>query len=79
MEDDYITTEQARKELGEEAYFAFHRWLVEKGYRNLNKTYVTKDQLREFVKETLSTFRGLDSTDALWGQTREFWKERIKK
>lgn len=78
--DEYISPEQARRELGDESYFAFHRWLAERGFRNLGKIYVTKAQLQEFIKETAQSFRGTDSTNALWGDTRELWRgKRIKK
>jgi hypothetical protein len=74
--EQYITTEKARKELGDEAYFAFHRWLTEKGYRNLDDKYVTGDQLNEFIKETAQFIRGVLPTNEAWGQTRELLRSK---
>ena len=72
--EEFITVKQAKEELGDQAYFAFHKWLTEKGYRNLDEKYVTKSQLNEFVKEIAGTFRGVSDTNNLWGQTREYWR-----
>lgn len=72
--EEYISVKKAKEELGDAAYFAFHKWLVEKGFRNLDEKFVTKDQLQQFVKDTSGTFRGPSSTGNLWGQTREYWK-----
>lgn len=76
MAKDYITAKEARAELGDEAYFTLHRWLVEKGYRNLNDIFVTKDQMQEFIRETAGAAKGSGSTVALWGQTREVIRDK---
>jgi predicted AlkP superfamily phosphohydrolase/phosphomutase len=72
--EEYISVKTAKEQLGEPAYFAFHQWLVEKGFRNLNEKFVTKDQLQQFIKDTAGTFRGPPTTGSLWGQTREYWR-----
>ena len=89
MTEGYITPERARRELGEDAYWAFRSWLKNKGYDNLtphgdnkliNDVFATKAQLEEFIKEVVSDFKGNQPTETLWGQTREYWnKKRIKK
>lgn len=71
---EYISVKKAKSELGDSAYFAFHRWLVSKGHRNLNDNFVTRTQLKEFIKEVAKGQTQPDeSTDNLWGQTKEVW------
>ncbi len=72
QKDEFITVSEAKEKLDDKAYFAFHKWLVLKGYRNLNDKYVTRDQLQEFIKENNLSVRGDLSIGALFGQTREY-------
>lgn len=83
--NDYITTSQAKKELGENEYYVFCRWLREKGYNNLTESrpghykheiFATHSQLNEFVTEQIRDFKGSDSTNTLWGQSRELLSEK---
>lgn len=79
--NEYITVEQAERDLGQEGCFVFYRWLRKKGYNNMSQIgeakykheiFATKDQLRQFIAETMGSFKGHDSTVNLYGQTREF-------
>lgn len=87
MAQDYITVEQARKDLGEDGFYALNRWLRDKGFRNYTQTgeasykheiFITKDQLRQFVNETFRGDQGDSSTTHLYGQIKEYIKRGIK-
>lgn len=78
---EYITVEQARKQLSDEEFSAFNRWLREKGIINLSEVgenkyrheiFATKDQLNQFVREQIRDFKGSNSLTHLYGQTREY-------
>lgn len=77
---DIIDAKQARLELGDDAYFNLHRWLVEKGYRNLNGVFITRAQLNEYIHEQVKELRGGSDQPigVLWGQTREHIKGKKK-
>ena len=89
MSQEYITVSAAKKELGEEMFFAFHSWLRKKGYTNLTQVedtkyrheiFATKKQLHEFINEQIGGFRGRNlSTTHLFGQTRELLSARKRK
>jgi hypothetical protein len=88
MAGEYITVEQARRDLGDKAFFAFCRWLREKGFANLEKVeegkykhevFATYDQLSRFVAEQVGAFRGSPTTSNLYGQTREFLSRSKRK
>ena len=83
MPNEYISTKKAREELGDVPFFAFCRWLREKGYQNLthfgeghykHEILATKDQLHHFANETIGGNHGLLSLTALWRQTRDHWR-----
>lgn len=80
MAQEYISTQKAKQELGDKAYFAFCRWLRERGDLNLtsegeskykHEIFATKDQLNKFIGEQIRVSKGNLPITALWGQTRE--------
>lgn len=91
MAQEYITVEQARKDLGEVGFYALHRWLRDKGFRNYTQTgeasfkheiFATKDQLHQFITEQYRGFKGNLSLTNIYGQTREYlsrYKPKRKK
>ncbi len=79
VKEDYISTNKAREELGED-YFVLKRWMREKGIDNLtqvgdkyvNEIFITKRQLNQFVSEQIRDFKGDRTLTNLYGQSREF-------
>ena len=81
MVGDYIDVDKARRELGEEGFYAVARWLRNKGYQNftqegenrlVHKIFITKDQLQEFISDQIKDFKGTNKQiEVLWGQTKE--------
>ena len=86
---EYITVEQARRDLGEQGFYALNRWLREKGFKNFTQVskdsykheiFATKDQLHQFISEQIRDFKGPSSLTNLYGQTREYLsREKLKK
>ena len=81
MASEYITVDQARKDLGEKDFYAFHRWLKDKGFDNLTQVgeasfkheiFATKDQLNMYLREKVGVYNGNAPVGKLFGQTREF-------
>lgn len=89
MTDDFITPEEARLQLGDDAFWSFRRWLSNHGYINLtpvsdtklvNKVFATRSQLEEFLSEVTKEFKGKSSAKELLGQTREYFNGvKVKK
>lgn len=80
---EYISTKQARQDLGDKGFYLFCAWLRDKGYINLTQTgeasykheiFATKEQLNQFLKEQGRDLKGDVPVANLYGQTREFLK-----
>lgn len=88
VKEESITVKQAREELSESEFFAFCRWLRDRGYTNLQETtegsfkheiFATKEQLNRFLKEHGKDPTGVSTSTTLLGQTREFLQSKKKK